>query len=243
MKAASGLRRGPWPVSTTLAMSLVLSLPAAAGAADAAIEKTPDYSAAERALFMSDQLSALHAPSTLHYRFRRSGSLEAGFDDQVRVDVRRKADGSCCTASTEFLSGPRRMPMPETEDALGNPVVMYFLERDVREMQRLTQGQPNHFRKRIRMALYEGAALSDVTLQFRGKPIVGHEIVVSPYLTDPNRPRFERLAGKQYVFTLSEAVPGGVYGIRTVVKSADAAAAPLIAEELLIAGADRKSTP
>jgi hypothetical protein len=82
-----------------------------------------------------------------------------------------------------------------------------------------------------------------VTLQFRGKPIVGHEIVVSPYLTDPNRPRFERLAGKQYVFTLSEAVPGGVYGIRTVVKSADAAAAPLIAEELLIAGADRKSTP
>jgi hypothetical protein len=243
METANSLRRSPWPVAAALAVLVVLVQPSTAGAADATTERTPDFSAAERALFMSDQLTALHAPSTLNYQFRKSGSLETGFDDNVKVNVRRKSDGSCCTASAEFFSGARRVAMPEAEEARGNPVVMYFLERDVREMQRLTKGQPNHFRKRIRMAIYDAATLSDVPLQFRGKPVAGREIVISPYLTDPNRSRFETLAGKQYVFTLSDAVPGGVYGIRTLVKAADAAAEPLIVEELLIAGADRKSTP
>jgi hypothetical protein len=243
METANSPRRSPWPMAAVLAVSLVLARPSTAGAADAAVEKTPDFSASERALFMSDQLSALQAPSTLNYRFRKSGSLETGFDDNVKVNVRRKSDGSCCTASAEFFSGNHRLAMPDTEDALGNPVIMYFLERDVREMQRLTKGQPNHFRKRIRMAIYDGATLSDVQLLFRGKPVAGREIVISPYLSDPNRSRFETLASKQYVFTLSDAVPGGVYGIRTLVKGADATAAPLIAEELLVAGADRKSTP
>ena len=35
---------------------------------------------------------------------------------------------------------------------------------------------------------------------------------VTTFLDDPLRVRFEKLAGKQYVFTLSDAVPGGIYG-------------------------------
>ena len=240
------LRRIAAPLAA-LAVSMALALPRLAGAAepapDTAKANTPDFSAAERALFMSDQLSALQPPNTLAYQFRKSGSLEPGFADSVNVKLRAQPDGSCCAASAEFFSGARRLMMPETEEARGNPVIMYFLERDVREMQRLTKGQANHFRKRIRLAIYDGATLRDVALQFQGKAVAGREIVISPYLADPNRPRFELLANKQYVFTLSDAVPGGVYAIRTQVSAADAAAPPLIVEELLIAGADRKSTP
>ena len=202
-------------------------------------ENTPDFSAAERALFMSDQLSALRAPSTLSYRFHKSGSLEPGFDDSVKVNLRPQPDGSCCAATGEFFSGARRINMPEAEEARGNPVTMYFLERDVREMQRLTKGQANHFRKRIRMAIFDGATVRDIALQYRGREVAGREIVISPYLTDPMRPRFEKLALKQYVFTLCDAVPGGVYSIRTQVGAADAASAPLLVEELRIADADR----
>jgi len=79
-----------------------------------------------------------------------------------------------------------------------------------------------------------------VTLRYRGKAVAGQEFTISPYLDDPNRPRFEQLAGKRYVFTLSDAVPGGVYAIRALVVDAakGADAPPLLAEELLIDGAD-----
>ena len=218
---------------------LSIALPRAALAEEAA----PDFSVAERALFMGDQLSALPSPSTLSYQFRKSGSLEPGFEDNVKITVRRQSSGSCCVATGEFLSGANRMTMPEAEDARGNPVVMYFLERDVREMSRLTKGQANHFRKRIRMALFDSATVRDVALNYRGKQLAGREITVSPYLADPNRPRFEKLAAKKYMFTLSDAVPGGVVGIRSQVGSADAGAVPLIAEELWLVGADQKIIP
>lgn len=229
-------------VGLSLLGSAARAAPEKTQAQENAAEKASDFSAAERALFMSNQLGALRPPSTLSYLFRKSGSLEPGFDDSVKIKLRAQPDGSCCAASGEFFSGARRLPMPEAEDAHGNPVIMYFLERDVREMQRLTKGQPNHFRKRIRMAIFDGASLRDVTVPYRGKAVAGREIVIAPYLNDPNRPRFESLANKQYVFTLSDAVPGGVYGIRTQVASAAAGAAPLLVEELLVSGADQKST-
>lgn len=256
------LSRGPRRL-TALALSIACAsvLPGLAGVARAANEAqdkppakapliapapTPDkpaeFSAAERALFMGDQLGALRPPTTLNYQFRKSGSLEPGFDDSVKLHLKALPGGRCCAVTGEFFSGARRLPMPDPEDARGNPVIMYFLERDVREMQRLTKGQSNHFRKRIRMAIFDSATLRDVAVPFRGKSVAGREIVITPYLTDPNRARFESLATKRYVFTLSDAVPGGVYAMRTQVDAAGADAGPVVLEELLITGADQKST-
>jgi hypothetical protein len=232
-----------------LCTSLILRLATAAVAAGAlalpviqagAEEGAKDFSPAERALFMSDQFTKVRPPQTLHYRFRKTGSLEPGFDDQASITVKPSSDGKCCSASGEFLSGARRVQLPPVEGTEGNPVTMYFLERDIHEMQRLTKGQSNYFRKRIRMAVYQAATLRDVSLPFRGKTVAGREITIAPYVDDPNRAKFETLATKEYVFTLSDAVPGGVYAIRTVTsdsaKGADAP--PLLAEELLLDGAD-----
>lgn len=198
---------------------------------------TPDYSAAERLLFMTPQLHTLKLPATLHYGFRKTGSLEAGLEDGVGVFVTARADGLCCKVRGEFLSGPRRTALPEIDGAEGNPVVMYFLENDVRNMQRLTQGSQSHFRKRIRMALYNAATVRDVRLRYRGSDIDGKEVQVQPYLDDPNRPRYEKFARKAYRFVLSDAVPGGVFSIQTRIGGEGADAAPLIVEELLIDGA------
>jgi hypothetical protein len=211
--------------------------PQAQGMAPSAPTEVKDFSPAERLLFMSNHLAALTPPMTLRYSFRKSGSLEEGFEDKVSVVLAKRADGACCASVGEFLTGARRLNLPELPAAEGNPVILYFLEYDVREMQRLTKGSQFHFRKRIRMAVYQGATLRDVSLAYRGKTVKGTEIEISPYLDDPNRPRFEKLARKQYVFTLSEAVPGGVYAIRTQVGDA-AQAAPLIVEELTVDGAE-----
>jgi hypothetical protein len=215
---------------------LILSLwLCAAGPASAADEK--DFSPAEKLLFMSDQLGKLNLPSTLRYGFRKTGTLEEAFDDKVSVGLAKGADGKCCRVHGEFLTGARRLTLPDVDGASGNPVLMFFLEREVREMNRLTKGSQSHFRKRLRMAIYGGATLRDVTLKYRGKDVKGQEVLITPFLDDPNRPKYEQLATKEYRFWLSDAVPGGVFGIRGRVAGAAADAAPLLVEELLIEGA------
>jgi len=211
---------------------LVLTLGPFAFAAQAA----EDFSAAERALFMSNQLANIKPPARLQYRYHKSGSLEPGFDDTVTLSLQPRADKSCCAANAEFLTGARRINLPEVESAEGNPVLLYFLERDIREMNRLTKGQSGYFRKRIRMAVYQGAQMRELTLPYEGKTVAARQIMVAPYLDDPLRPRFEQLATKRYVFTLSDAVPGSVYAISARVEGSDANA-PVLAEEMLIEGA------
>lgn len=195
-----------------------------------------DFSAAERALFIDNQLGTLRPPKTLHFTFSKRGTLEEGFDDTVDVLLKAKADGSCCAASARFLTGARAMRQPDVEGAQGNPAILYFLERDINEMQRLTGGKANYFRQRIRMAVYQGASIRTVTLQYRGHPVAVRQIDISPYLEDPNRPRFEKLASKRYSFMLSAGVPGGLYGIRTRIDGASAAAPALMAEEMMLDG-------
>jgi hypothetical protein len=216
-----------------LALALTLGLPRLAIAAT-------DYSVAEQAIFMDDHLGNLKPPLTLHYDFHRTGTLEEAFDDKVNLVLTAQPDGACCAARAEFFSGAREVRQPEIESAKGNPAILYFLERDIREMQRLTKGQPTYFRKRIRMAVYQGATVRQVTLPYRGQQVAVREISVSPYLDDPNRARFEKLANKRYVFMLSNAVPGGLYGIRTRIDGESASAAPLMAEEMLLEGAGRQ---
>lgn len=195
-----------------------------------------DYSSAERALFMTNHLATLKPPSTLRYAFRKSGSLEAGFVEPVTVRLKPAADGSCCAASADFLEGPHRISLPEVEAAEGNPVILFFLERDIREMNRLTKGQAAYFRKRIRMAVYQGAREMSATVLYAGKPVAARQFIVAPYVDDPLKGRFENLAGKTYEFTLSDAVPGGVYSIRVRVDGPNPAQ-PVLLEELLIDGA------
>lgn len=197
-----------------------------------------DFSPAEKALFMDNQLARLRPPMALHYSFRKSGSMEENFDDKVDVALTPQADGTCCTATPQFFTGARQMRQPEVEVTQGNPVILYFLERDIREMERLTKGKANYFRKRIRMAVFQGATIRNLTLPYRGQPVAVREIAISPYLDDPNRPRYDKLAVKQYLFLMSDAVPGGLYGIRTRIAAGTANdAQPLLAEDLLIDGA------
>lgn len=207
----------------------------------AAEEAAQDISAAERTLFMSDQLRGITPPARLDYRFHKGGSLEAGFDDRVSIALEAAADGGCCRSSGEFLSGERRMRLPDIEQAQGNPVLLYFLEHDVREMQRLTQGQQAHFRKRIRMAIFRDAEVRETRFDYQGRSIAGSEIRITPYVDDPARHRFARLADKEYVFMIADEVPGGIYGIRTRVPAG--AAEALLVEEMYIDGAQPAPAP
>jgi hypothetical protein len=214
-------------VCVLLAAILTLSWSFVATAAE-------EFSPAERALFMTDHLGGLVTPATLRYTFRKSGSLEENFKDKVTVALKAQPKAPCCMATTEFLGGARRVKLPDVEPAPGNPVILHFLERDIHEMQRLTKGQPNYFRKRIRMAVFQGAQISDVEVPYSGKMVAARQIMISPYSDDPLRARYEQLADKQYIFTLSKDVPGGIYAIRASVNGASPGGPPLMVEEIVL---------
>ncbi|WP_449193081.1 hypothetical protein [Thauera sp.] len=222
---------------------LALGCLALAGRPALAAAQAQDYSAAERIIFMSEHLSAVKPPQLLEYSFRKHGTLEAGFEARVALRLSPTDAGVCCDAEADFLSAERRTRLPEVEDARANPIILYFLEHDVRDMNRLTKGQPNHFRKRIRMAIYDGARVEHRDAHYRGRSVAVQEVSISPYDDDPNRERFAQYADKQYVFWLSEAVPGGVLGMATRMNNPEAGAEPLVVEELVLDGATLPALP
>lgn len=205
-------------------------------------EGKKDYSPAERLLLMSEQLKGLKAGTTLNYRYRHQGEGDEAFEDGAKVVLAKREDGGCCAARGEFLSGARKLQLPEVQSPVGNPVLLYFLERDIRQMNKITKGSASYFRKRIRMALYQDAGVRDTQALYKGKAVAAKEIIIRPYLDDPNRAKFEQFTRKQYVFVLSDAVPGSVVSIRSTA-TPEGSALPLIEEELVLDGAQATSTP
>ncbi len=206
--------------------------PAIAQDAPPAEKHSPEQpiSQAETLLFMTNHLQSTKLPARLQYTYHKSGSLDGVFDDTVDVELKGKGDSK--TATTKFLTGPRAMSYSAVEHAEGNPVIMWFLERDIREMERLTGGKSPYFQKRIRLALVDKAEVRPVKFSLGGKEVSGTEVKVSPYLDDPNKAKFGKVStAKYYVFTLSDQIPGGVYQIRAVVPD-EAAGKPLIDETL-----------
>lgn len=211
-----------------LALLALLALPMAAGAQPSPI------SAAETALFMSDHMKSVPAPSTLHYAVRKSGTLEQGFSDSAEVAIDAASAGGGRRVGARYLSGSQRLELPALDFARGNPVLLHFLERDIREMERLTGGKAAYFRKRIRIALADAARLRPLTLSYQGREVPATEITIRPYADDPNRERFPKFIAKYYVFVLSEAVPGTLYRAEAVIPDAAGTgeAEPLIREVL-----------
>jgi hypothetical protein len=200
-----------------------------AGAQDA-------ISAAEKQLFQTNHLKNVAPPASLSYAFRKTGSAETGFDDTVELRV-RALDG-VKQASVTFLSAERKTACPEVTRAEGNPVLLCFLERDIREMERLTGGKSGYFRRAIRLALARSARVARTRVSFGGRERAANEITVIPYADDPLKERIGKYAMKTYVFTLSAEVPGGIHSVRTFVPSPEGTSneAPLLEERLTLVG-------
>ncbi len=204
-----------------------------------------DISDAEKRIFMTDHLKSVAAPTTLNYQFTKSGTLEPGFEDTVSISVVAPKSGPGKHCHVGFLSGDHQFRgMPEViENATGNPVILGFLERDLMEMKRITQGQPNYYRKRIRMALAQKGDVKSVTVKFAGKDVAAKEIFLTPFEGDPARGRYEKFSNKSYTITLSDEIPGGVYKMHSRMNeraSKDSATAKPMIEEMLVFTGSKK---
>ena len=151
----------------------------------------------------------------------RDGGAQGRHTDSATLRLTRASDGKCCKVQASYLSGADEIRLPEIDDARSNPVLLFFLEHEVRALQRITKGQASHFRKRIRQALVDNAKVTSTTIRWNGQELPAREIRISPYLDDPFRARFEKQATKVYVFVVSDAVPGGIYRMAAELPGAD----------------------
>jgi hypothetical protein len=200
---AAGLRVGILAILAALSIGSVAAQP---------------VSPAEVLMFETDHLARMKAPATLVYEFRKLSNVEPAFTDSVQLDV--SSSKGQVHAALHFLSGARQRELPEVDDAHGNPVLLGFLEHDIAEMKRLTGGSVTYFRKRIRLALATSAQVTPQRITYQGKTVEGKAVRIQPYLDDPLRARFEIYTRKTYTFVFSDAVPGGVYQVRTSLANA-----------------------
>lgn len=184
-------------------------------AQQAAAANSDEPSVAEKRLFDEDHLKGLPLKATLNYSFSKRGSLEAVVDDKSTIVV-KKIGAAGREVDVQCLTGERKLDLPIEGELKGNPLILCFLERDIHEMKRLTGGSLNYYRKRIRMAIAETAKLSQTNITVEGKSVPATEILLDPFKDDPARSRYTKFANKTYRFVLSDAVPGGVFEIRSV---------------------------
>jgi hypothetical protein len=198
------------PFATALALCAAVMLVAVRACAQTA---APAISPAETLLFETDHLARIKGPTVLIYDFRKVSNVEPGFSDKVQLDV--ASSNGKTSATLHFLTGKHQHDIPALENAHGNPVLLGFLERDIAEMKRLTGGSTVYFRKRVRMALAEGAQIGKQSITYAGKSLPAQTVRIQPYLNDPMHARFEPYVHKTYLFIVSDQVPGGVYQVRS----------------------------
>lgn len=231
-------------LATALAAVSVLTattaLPAAAAEEEPGrVAGSGAISAAEQQIFLAPHLQGLRAGTVLRYAFVHAGSQESGYGGPVELRLSAGAGGRCCDVATAggFPEAGGARELPGIEGASANPVILYFLEHDLREMQRLTRGQMNHFRRRIRLALAEDVRSDDARVRWQGRELPARRLQISPYLDDPMRNRFEDYAAKRYEFVLAD-VPGGVAQLRTLLPGQQPGTPPLLEETLTLEGAE-----
>ncbi len=193
------------------------------------------YSKANRLLFFSDQLQGLAPGSTLHYAFSKAQPADARFEDEIVLHLAKPAQGQGLDVRFDYLSGARSKYVPPVEGATGNPILLVFLQHDAYEMSLRSGGSARHFQNLIKQALQDAAQVDSIGLHYSGRTVAATRIRITPYTADSYRVRYPDLAEKSYEFTLADAVPGGVYELKSLVPARSGAgvgAAPSLWEDI-----------
>ena len=201
---------------------------------------TYEFADAEVKLWLDNHLRNIDSPGRLYYDFVKRGSYEEGFSDSVYLDIIKINEDGSKDADLEFFTAERQQT-PRRDNLVGitgNPVLVVYMQGDVYEMNRLTNGSWRYFQKRIKSAFAEGAKIEAVTFEYDGAQVTGEKISIAPYLKDPRRKQFAQFAPKVYEFILSEQVPGKLYRIKTVIPDSSPDREPLIEEILTLQSAE-----
>jgi len=211
-------RSGRLLAGIVLALALCRPVVADPGANAAPQGSDDESTAVETLLFSTDHLVGVATPVRLEYRFSWNGA--GPFTDRVVLTVTGEGTRNVVP---EYLSDGRHVDFPGVENARGNPLLLYFLEHDLREMQRETQGQAAYFRRALRRAMADRAlTIEEGEASVGGRSVHVRRIVLAPFRGERNGAlRYPRIKEKTYEFVLSADVPGEIVSLATHVISDD----------------------
>ena len=195
--------------------------------------KSVELTEAHKILVGKDHLSNLKTPTKIKYIFRRTGSLEPGFNDRVVMIVPEKDDKGVHNIKFDFFSSYNKEDLKSASYKKTNPIFHAFWEHDIQLMTRLTEGSWIYFRKRITWAMSDPHKFKVIPAKcdLNEKKVNGQTIELKPYEDDYDSKKFKKYAKKKYYITLCEEVPGMIYQMSTVVPS-ESGSEPLMEETL-----------
>ncbi len=175
------------------------------------------FSEINNSLFDSPHLKNITVPGTLHYKYHIDHFSDGSRDDTVDVVVSNLRLTGRKDTHFIFFTGKHNLPYPDRENQQGNGVFVYFLQNDVRELERHTGGDYRYFQRKIRWAFAKGAEKKEIEVDYKGKKIKATQYIIQPFINDPKNSRYPLYANKYYIFTLSDQIPGAIYQLRTIV--------------------------
>lgn len=175
------------------------------------------FSDVNNELFDKAHLKNINQPTVLHYKYNRTSFVDGPREDTIDVVVSNIRNTGRKDTHFEFFTGENKRPYQDRENQQGNSVFVFFLEFDVHELNRLTEGDWRYFQRKIRWALAKGAVKKEVEIDYQGEKVKAVQYTIQPYINDPKNSRYTLYASKYYIFTMSEAIPGEIYQVRTIV--------------------------
>ena len=202
-----------------------------------------EFSNAENKLWMDKHLLNIVQPVRLHYEFEKTGSYEEGFIDDVYLDIVKINEDGSREAALQFFTEERRQKVSPSnvEKITGNPVIGIYMQGDVYEMSRLTDGGWKYFHRQIKLAIAKNNESEPVTIELDGKEYQGEKITLYPFEKIPKKSRLGEFSDKRYEFIMSEEIPGKLYQIWTVINDAENPSVPLMEEKLTLVNVEFSS--
>ena len=195
--------------------------------------KSVELTEAHKLLVSKNHLSNLKPPIKVKYIFRKTGTLEPGFNDRVVMIVPEKNDKGVYDIKFDFFSSYNKEDIKSASYKTTNPIFHAFWEHDIQLMTHLTKGSWIYFRKRITWAMSDPYKfkIKPAKCDLDGKKVDGQTVELAPYEQDYDSKKFAKYAKKRYYVTLCEEVPGMIYEMSTIVPSEDGSG-PLMKETL-----------
>lgn len=218
-----------------LAGTVILS-GAAAGLAAANAETPAEL------VFNGNHLKLTKAGTELTYRFQKSVSHEAvlgkPFSDDLKLDI-TAAKGDTRDLSFQVFTGEMARYPQADHDRIGNPVLLWFLDRAARNYISLAGGGLTYIKGRFMEALRNGTA-EPIKVDVAGKSVDAFRMTLQPYAQDPNAARMLGFENSKFIIVYSDAVPGYFVELSSTYENTDAKAPRLEERVSFVAEGEKK---
>ena len=195
-------------------------------------------------LFDAPHLDKVEAGATLSYRLEHNVSdeqlLGQAFSDDIKVAVDRVSDDGKRDVKVSVFSGDRARPNQNVPGLVGNPLLVIFLDRAVKNYSMIAGGKPAYLKNRFKIELQTSAKVEAKKVSYNGSEVDGYEVSVTPFIRDPARHKMRGYEGSHYKITLSDKVPGHFVEMVAVIESPKKGA-PRLEERVTFSGVGGKN--